>query len=202
MIFEVAHLLEHLFALIHAAHKKLTSSNCCVIRRLNVKVLGKRVYRLDCVVCKKSDDSFQSWRLRLKHFSALRGFEFNFLVLGYFKRITKQEVRCCLKRFCRSEEHLRYRTESPLCHIPWLLAQHIWYSRFFKRSHCKSWWLVFQQKLSLVARIWRLWPRKHLHVVENQKVFVISVRLLRQYWFNFFLSPQKKLWWSLPQRQV
>ena len=41
MIFKVAHLLEHLFAFVHAAHEELTSSNSCVIRRLNVEVLRK-----------------------------------------------------------------------------------------------------------------------------------------------------------------
>ena len=74
VILKVSHLLEHLFAFVHTAHKKLTSSNCSVIRRLDVKVLGKRVYGLNSVVGKKGHDAFQSCRLRLKHFCALRGF--------------------------------------------------------------------------------------------------------------------------------
>jgi len=57
MVFEVPHLLEHLLAFVHAAHEELTSSNCSVIRRLNMIVLGKRVNRLYGVVRKECNES-------------------------------------------------------------------------------------------------------------------------------------------------
>ena len=58
VVFEVSHLLEHLFAVVDAAHKKLTPSNCCIVCGLDVKVLWKRVYRFYSVVCKQSSDAF------------------------------------------------------------------------------------------------------------------------------------------------
>lgn len=58
VILEVAHLFEYLFAIVDTAYKKLAPPHCRVIRRLNVEILGKRVYRFYGVVCKQRYDSF------------------------------------------------------------------------------------------------------------------------------------------------
>ena len=58
MILEVTHLFEHLFAVVDTANKELTPPYRGVVGRLNVKVLRKRVYRFNGVVCKQCYDSF------------------------------------------------------------------------------------------------------------------------------------------------
>jgi hypothetical protein len=53
----MAHLFEHLFAVIDTANEELTPPYRGIVGRLNVEILRKRVDRFYGVVCKQRNDS-------------------------------------------------------------------------------------------------------------------------------------------------